>query len=465
VQVTRDGGATWKNVTPAGLAECLINAIEVSPFDKATAYIATTRYKFNDHAPGLYKTTDYGATWTKIDSGIPGNAFTRVVREDNVRRDLLYAGTELGVFISWDGGKAWSPFQLNLPITPITDLRVHQGNLIAATSGRSFWVLDDLSLIRQYKKDTPAFSLYQPANAYLANGGSELNGSEEEFTGAHRFRGVNPANGIVLYYHLPELKKTDDITLEITDAEGKTVRSFTSKKSDFKRWDGGPSAEPTLSKGKGLNRFVWNMRHATIPGVPGVYIEASYDGHKAIPGKYRFALKMGDQTLTTEAEILANPLYPGTPAAYKEYHAVMSNMERDVTAMHKAVNSLNEKQVQIEALIATLPADDKFAGVKRDAEALVKKLKAWDDDMVQRRAKAYDDVENYVNKFTANYLFLINQTESDIPRVNQSSLDMLEKMNAEWTALKARSDELATKDIPALNKKLWDLGLGAIWKD
>lgn len=464
VQLTRDGGATWKNVTPPGLAECLINAIEVSPFDKATAYIATTRYKFNDHAPGLYKTTDYGATWTKIDSGIPGNAFTRVVREDNVRRDLLFAGTELGVFVSWDGGKAWSPFQLNLPVTPITDLRVHQGNLIAATSGRSFWVLDDLSLIRQYKKDTPAFSIYQPASAFLANGGSELNDSDEEFTGANRFRGVNPANGIVLYYHLPELQKTDDVTLDITDAEGKLVRSFSSKKADFKKWDGGPSAEPALPKAKGLNRFVWNMRHATIPGVPGVYIEASYDGHKAIPGKYRLALKMGGEVLTTDAEILANPLYPGNAAAYKEYHAVMSNMEREVAAMHKAVNSLNEKQTQLEALITTLPADDKFSGVKRDAEALVKKLKAWDDEMVQRRAKAYDDVENYANKFSANYLFLINQTESDIPRVNQSSLDLLEKLGADWKALKVRSDELITKEIPALNRKLWDLGFGAIWK-
>ena len=130
----------------------MINAIEVSPHDKATAYIATTRYKFNDHAPGLYKTTDYGNTWTKINNGLPANAFTRVVREDDVRRDLLFAGTELGLFISWNGGKDWSPFQLNLPITPITDLRVHKGNLIAATSGRAFWILDDLSVIRQYKR-------------------------------------------------------------------------------------------------------------------------------------------------------------------------------------------------------------------------------------------------------------------------------------------------------------------------
>jgi photosystem II stability/assembly factor-like uncharacterized protein len=117
--VTRDGGANWKNVTPRGLAECLINAIEVSPHDNATAYIATTRYKFNDHTPGLYKTTDYGNTWTKISNALPANAFTRVVREDDVRRDLLFAGTELGLFLSWNGGKDWSPFQLNLPATPI----------------------------------------------------------------------------------------------------------------------------------------------------------------------------------------------------------------------------------------------------------------------------------------------------------------------------------------------------------
>ncbi|MSO49874.1 MAG: glycosyl hydrolase [Acidobacteria bacterium] len=465
VQLTRDGGATWKNVTPPGLAECLINAIEVSPFDKATAYIATTRYKFNDHAPGLYKTTDYGATWTKIDNGIPGNAFTRVVREDDVRRDLLYAGTEIGAFVSWNGGKDWSAFQLNLPVAPITDLRVHKGNLIAATSGRSFWVLDDLSLIRQFKKDTPAFSIFQPGPAILANGGSELNGSDEEFTGANKFRGVNPANGIVLYYTLPELPKTDDITLEIVDADGKAVRTFSSKKADFKKWDGGPDADPALPKGKGLNRFVWDMRYPIIPGVPGVYIEASYDGHKAIPGKYRVTLKMGAQTATTEAEILANPLYSTTASGYRDYHAIMSRMESDVTAMHKAVNSLYEKQKQLEAIHAALPAGDKFAAVKRDADALLKKMKEWDDAMVQRKAKAYDDVENFVNMFTANYLFLVNQTESDVPRVNQSSLDMLEKMNAEWTALRRRSEDILGTDLPSLNKTLWDLGYGAIWKN
>src|SRR6201988_2596657 len=219
VYLTRDGGANWKNVTPQGLAECLINAIEVSPHDKATAYIATTRYKFNDHAPGLYKTTDYGTTWIKIDNGIPANAFTRVVREDDGRRGLLFWGTELGVFISWDGGSNWSPFQLNLPLTPITDLRVHKGNLIAATSGRSFWILDDLHVLRQHKKDTPAFSIYRPADAIAVKGSSELDGTSEEFTGANTFRGVNPATGVVFHYRLPELKKDEHITMEIKDGE------------------------------------------------------------------------------------------------------------------------------------------------------------------------------------------------------------------------------------------------------
>jgi photosystem II stability/assembly factor-like uncharacterized protein len=465
VQLTRDGGATWKNVTPNGLEECLINAIDISPHDKGTAYIATTRYKFNDHRPGLYKTTDYGANWTKIDNGIPANAFTRVVREDDVRKDLLFAGTELGVFISWDGGRNWSPFQLNLPITPITDLRVHRGNLIASTSGRSFWILDDLSVLRQYKKELPAFSIYQPSGAYLANGGSELNGSDPGFDGTSRFNGVNPANGVVLYYNLPELKKDENITLEIRDAEGNLVRTIASQPDrTYRRWDGGPPPEPTLPKAKGLNRFVWDMRYHNMPGISGAYIEASYRGHKAIPGKYSVTLNYGSQKVTTEAEILANPLYPTTAAQYKEYHQTMSAMEAELTSMHKLVNNLYDTQKRLEILLAALPDDAKFGAIKKDGAELVKKMKAWDEDMAQRRSKAYDDVENFPNKFTADYMFMINQTESDIPRINQPNLDLMKEMSAKWVTLKARAMEIMEKDVPAMNKRLWDAGKGAIWE-
>ena len=413
---------------------------------------------------GLFKTTDYGNTWTRISDGLPANAFTRVVREDDVRRDLLFAGTELGVFISWNGGRNWSPFQLNLPITPITDLRVHKGNLIAATSGRSYWILDDLSVLRQYKKDGPSFAIYKPEGAYLVNGGSDLDRTDDEFTGAGTFRGVNPATGVVLYYQLPELKKDDEISLEIKDAAGTVVRNFSSKADEkFVRYDSGPRPDPVLSKNKGLNRFVWDLRYQTMVGVPGVRIEGGFAAHKAPPGTYSVTLKMGGQTAATEAEILANPLYPTNAQTYAEYHQTMLGMETELTAMHRMINSLYEKQKQLESLLNSLPAGEKYGAIKKDGDALLKKMKAWDEDMVQRKSKAYDDVENFPNKFTANYLFLINQTESDIPRVNQPSIDRLKELNAQWATLKARGAELLNQDIPSFNKRLWDAGIGALW--
>lgn len=465
VHLTRDGGASWKNVTPPRLAECLVNAIEISPFDAGTAYIATTRYKFDDHAPGLYKTTDYGSSWTRIDRGIPPGAFTRVVREDEVRKDLLYAGTERGLYLSWNGGRDWQPFQLNLPQTPITDLRVHQGNLIAATSGRSFWILDDLSLVRQYREERPDFTLYQAGNAVLVNSASQLDHPEPGFTGADTFQGVNPASGIVLYYQLPELGKSDELTLEVADADGKLLRTFSSKALDGARqWDGGPAPEPSLPKEKGLNRFVWDLRHPTLPGVPDVYFEASWTGHRAPPGRYTFTLKQGERTFTTAAEILPNPRYATDASTYQAHHALMAGMEATLRLMLERVNALHDKQRQLVALLKELPAEARLAAVREQGEALQKKLAAWDEDMVQRRTRAYDDVENFPNKFTAHYFFLVNHAESDLPQVNASTLERRTELDAQWAALKARSDELLDKDIPAFNAQLWEAGIGAIWE-
>jgi hypothetical protein len=202
-----------------------------------------------------------------------------------------------------------------------------------------------------------------------------------------------------------------------------------------------------------------------MTGVPGVRIEGGFAAHKAPPGRYSVFLKSGGQTVNTEAEILANPLYPTDASTYTQYHQTMLAMETELTAMHRMVNSLYEKQKQLESLLGSTLAGEKYAAIKKDGEALLKKMKAWDEDMVQRKSKAYDDVENFPNKFTANYLFMINQTESDIPRVNQPSLDRMKELNAQWTSLKARGNELLNQDIPAFNKRLWDAGLGAIWKD
>jgi photosystem II stability/assembly factor-like uncharacterized protein len=464
VHLTRDGGANWQNVTPIGLQECLINAIEVSPHDPATAYIATTRYKFNDHTPGLYKTNDYGKTWTKINNGIANNAFTRVVREDDKRKDLLYAGTELGMFLSWNGGKEWLPFQLNLPITPITDLKVHQGDLVAATSGRSFWVLDDLSLVREYKSEAAGLVLFQPEPTVLVNGSSELDRTSADFNGSNFYRGVNPATGVVLYYLLPELKPSETIGLEIRDAQGNLVRAFSSlPDSTSISYDGAPPTDPTLSNSKGLNRFVWNLRYPTMTGVPNVYMESSFRAHKASPGKYTATLKAGNQVSTIDFEIRANPLYPTDTKTYEEYHAVMKSMEGELNKMHQIVNLLYVKKDQLDQLLATLPKEEKYSTLKKEGQELALRMKQWDDEMVQRKSKAYDDVENFPNKFTANYLFMINHAESDIPKITKPTLDRLKELNLVWASLEARAQQLLDKDIPAFNKQLWDVGVGGVW--
>ncbi len=464
VYVTRDGGSSWQNVTPSGLAECLINAIEVSPHNPSTAYIATTRYKFNDHRPGLYKTTDYGKTWTSINNGLPANAFTRVVREDDKRKDLLFAGTELGLFLSWNGGKDWTSFQLNLPITPITDLKIHQDDLIAATSGRSFWILDDLPLVRQYNTEQSDFMIYQPKPSMLVTGYSELDKPGNEVEGTNLFRGVNPASGAVIYYHLPELNNSEIVTLEIKDAEGALVRAYSSATdTTFVQNDGGPNPEPVLSAAKGLNRFVWNLRYSTMKGVPNVYVEGSFNGHKVSPGKYSITLKANVKTVSSEVEILPNPLYQIDSKTYDEYHALMTAMEREMNTMTSVVIEMHRKMEQLTQLINELPDETRYAAIKKDGKILAGRMKSWDEDMVQRKTKAYDDVENFPNKFCANYMFMINQAESDIPKVTKPILERQKELNTQWSILQAKAREILDKDIVSFNKQLWDVGIGAVW--
>lgn len=463
VQLTRDNGKTWTNVTPKGLTECLVNAIDVSPHDKATAYIATTRYKFNDHTPAIYKTTDYGKTWTNISKGIPVGSFTRVVREDTKRKGLLFAGTEQGVYISWNGGTSWQPFQLNLPVTPITDLMIKNNDLIVATSGRSYWILDDLALIRQYKEGNENFTLYKPADLIYGNWGSQLNGNSADFKGASTFEGVNPASGVVIYYQLPKLSDSTELTMEIKDTAGKVIRKLSSKKDDsFEDYPGGPSADPLIPKKKGLNRFVWNTKFPTMVGVPSAYIEGNFSGHKSPPGTYSLTLKYDDKEAKTDFNILPNPLYGTTDATYKEHSDFMLNMEVTLSDMHSKINTILKMREQLEKVLKDMGDTPKYTSLKKEGSTLVEKMKAWDEDMVQRRSKVYDDVENFPNKFTANYMFLINEADSDIPRVNQSVRDRLAELNKEWDTLNTRAKAIIETDVPAYTTKLWNAGIGAV---
>jgi len=463
LQLTKNGGKTWELVTPKNLPETLINSIEVSPHDKATAYIATTRYKFNDYTPAIYKTTNYGKSWVNISSGIPSGAFTRVVREDTQQKNLLFAGTELGMYISWNGGKVWKSFQLNLPITPITDLKISHNDLTIATMGRSFWVLDDLGLLRQFEGNKTTFKLLTPEDAIIGNWRSQLNYSSENFSGTDDSEGVNPANGVVFYYYLPRKSKNKELTLEIKDKDRNIVRTIRSKSNlNYQRYPGGPSPEPTLSNNIGLNRFVWDMRHQSLPGIPTAYIEGSYRGHKAMPNLYSALLKQEDKISEVSFSILPNPLYNISKDEYLETHKFKIITEANLTDMHNRVNKLKKTQRQLIKIIKELPEEQKYIGLKSKGEAIIQQLKSWDEDMVQRKSKAYDDVENFPNKFTAEYIFLMNQNDSSIPKLNSASKNRLEELNKEWIDLKNRSEELIKKVIPAYNKLLWNNEIGAL---
>lgn len=355
VQLTKDGGETWENVTPKGLEECLVNAIDVSPHDPATAYIATTRYKFNDHRPLLMKTTDYGQSWTNITGNIPDGAYTRVVREDNERQGMLFAGTETGLYLSMNGGESWERFNLNLPATPILDLQIAHGDLIVATSGRAIWILDDLELLRQYSSSEVLPKLYQPADVLLDHGGSELNSNGMAADATHPLRGVNPATGLVIYYALPEGGDSLQLEMRIISEEGELVRRLVSQENpDHQLYAGGPPAEPILPKATGLNRFVWDLRHPMMEGIPTAYIEGSYRGHKASPGKYRLELEVGDKVRSTSFQILHNPLYERSDESYESYHQVMLSAERELNGMHRLVNTNWKLKKKLEEVIPKL---------------------------------------------------------------------------------------------------------------
>ncbi len=465
VHLTKDGGANWTNITPKGLPETLINAIEVSPSDPATAYIATTRYKFNDYTPAIYKTTDYGKSWTNISSGIPYGAFTRVVREDTEDKNLLYAGTEKGIYLSRDGGKNWESFQLNLPVTPITDLKIAHGDLVVATSGRSFWILDDLNFVREMQKTTTTLKLHSPEETILGNWSSPLSRSSSEFDGTDPFEGVNPANGVVLYYHLPEnYEESDKLSLEIRDESGNLIRTFSSvKDSTFLSYPGGPPAEPTLDSKPGINRFVWDMRHPTMPGVPIAYIESSYRGHQVIPGTYALKLTDGTQNSESSVRIKPIPLYEITQADYLEYDAFMKARETELTQMHEMVNTLMKYQTQLKSVLNQTKGNEDFAAFNERGGKLLEEMKAWDEKMIQRKSTAYDDVENFPNKFTANYLFMINQTESSIPKVNQGSKERFAELWEEWKVLEKEGNTLLETAIPEFNKLATEKGIGVLF--
>ncbi len=463
VYLTIDAGKSWSNVTPSGLKECLVNAIELSPHDPGTAYIATTRYKFNDLTPSIYKTSNYGRNWTKITNGIPEGSVTRVVREDPVRKNLLFAGTETGMFISYDGGGKWQSVNLNLPVVPITDIIIKHDDIIAATQGRSFWIFDDLELLRQYGRTEAAVKLYTPAPAIRGAGGGPLDSNNDKFKGLSEFTGVNPAGGIVFYYELPESADSMHIKLSIIASDGTKVRQYSSEKDpDRVSYQGAPGADPLLSNKPGLNRMVWNLRHENLQDAHHAYLEGSYRGPRAVPGIYDVFLTIEGQEFKTKCTILPHPNIDASPEDYERQYQFMRELAQAVNEIHDSVNELQKIKTRIGHINKRLESAEEHKTLLSSGKDLIEKIDEWDGLLIQRKSEVYDDVINFTNGLTADHLFLKGQADSNRPFITQAMRDRMMELNQKWAPLQSIYNNLMNNEIKTYQENLSEAGVGLL---
>jgi len=456
VHITKDGGATWTNITPDGVKGTLVNAIEVSPFDKATAYIAVNKYKFNDFTPLIYKTTDYGKTWIKITEGIPYGAYARVVREDNEVKDLLYAGTETGFYISYNGGKAWKQLQLNLPVTPITDLKLHQNHLLASTQGRAFWVLDDLTALRKNAASIKTETALLPVNNVVRVAGSsplDRQFEEDEDPIEINTTAVNPATGAVIYYHIQNKDSVKSATIEILNANQKLVRTYYMEKPKGNTSNNQLEADPKIEIRSGLNRFVWDLREVNLPSIENVIIEGSMGGRTVIPGKYEVRLTINGKAETTSFEVLADPRLTASENEYKAQDNLSKLTSDDIEAIHVSVVQMRKIQDQLNQFVNRAEGIAALDSLAAKAKAIVKNIKTWEEQLIQAKSQSNDDVINFVNKLSANIVFVKGEIESaNTPYVTKGQQKRYEELHAEWKKYEAQKQALLAGEIAAFNE-------------
>jgi photosystem II stability/assembly factor-like uncharacterized protein len=457
VHLTRDGGKSWRDVTPKGLPEWIqINALEVSPHDPASAYLAATLYKLEDRRPYLFKTNDYGKSWKKIDGGIPAGAFTRVVREDPMRRGLLYAGTEMGLYVSLDDGASWQPFQLNLPAVPITDLAVEGKDLVVATQGRAFWILDDLTPLRRWE---PAMAghdviLFPPLPASRSDA-SALE-AEEAVRAA---LGQNPPPGLVIYFWLKdEPAKNDVVSLEIV-AAAKTVRSFSNQKVEAPpTTPAGEGEEPTAAAAfapkAGLNRFTWDLRMEEPKLIVPKYIFDDYPpaGVRVAPGSYTVHLRVGKQTFEQEARVLPNPLAPAAAADLERQARLLATIHLRLAETHELARRIRDVKTQIHDLTARAALLGKAGALEQGARQLTAQLDAVAAELWNPELQADEDSLVYTPKLDFQFAALAGILESADARPTPAEERRFADLDAQLAALRTKLRALFERDLAAFNR-------------
>ncbi|NNF36247.1 MAG: glycosyl hydrolase [Saprospiraceae bacterium] len=447
VHVTSDDGVTWTDITPEGLEESLINSIEVSPHDASTIYLSVTRYKWNDLSPMIFKSTDMGESWTKMNEGIHPLAYVRAVREDKKVKGLLYAGTERGLYVRFPLQSEWMPMQLNLPVSPINDLTIRDNDLVVATSGRAFWILDDLSAIQGKAKmgEKMAIVIFAPKPSYRYG----YNSPSRAFSGV----GQNPLPGVILDYVLTEDMDSSIVSIDIMDNSGEIIRSYSSKK------DMDDPQAPLLSTKKGVNRMSWNMRKKNLPKVKGLRLLQNLGGHAVCPGNYSARLAVDGDTSFVDITIKAYPGIEASQDEYEEQYEFLNSIEDVFTDVHLSVEKMYKIKGQLKNQKELLKDHKDLVAL---GDSTVKEIDGWIENLVQPKQKTFQDIINFTNQLNAELIDLKSRTDGMYPQVTAGSKQRFQDLMGEWTTHRQAMNAIIEGPLQSYNNMYVEKGIPAI---
>lgn len=453
LHITKNGGTTWDNITPRQIKDGIINSIDISPHNPATAYLVIMRYKSMDLNSYVFKTNDYGQTWTKIVNGLEDpNGFARVVRADKKQEGLLYAGTETGLCVSNDDGAHWQRLKLNLPTVAINDLTIQDNDLVAATSGRGFWILDDLGVFQNMNSNDKPVQLFKPKNTYRIFGGvSKALG-----------QGENPKSGVTFDYYLDNAADTLDLKLEVLQ-NSKVIRSYTNKKpKDFKSWPGGPSKPQILPSKQGYNRFTWDFKRAALPTINKVFIFGGLSGSSVAPGNYTLRLTLDKDTVETIITILPNPAMNLNLQDFVPQQKMLVTIENTIRAMHEAVNQMRSTKTQLNVYAELLKDHENATPLLEKGEVLSKRINSWEENLIQADQKTFQDVINFNNKLNAQLIQLKSYIDQADPKITTGAKERFTDLMKDWDVYKNERDAIIKTEMTAYNALYKSLKIPAL---
>ncbi|MGB4847620.1 MAG: glycosyl hydrolase [Saprospiraceae bacterium] len=444
IHVTKDGGKSWQDVTPDFLPKwIMINSIEPDPHLDGGCYVAATMYKSGDYKPYLLRTRDYGQTWQLITTGIDSNHFTRVIRSDPNSKGILYAGTESGIYMSFDDGDHWQSLQLNLPIVPVTDLTIKNNNLIAATQGRSFWILDDLNQLRQLKPTAPKeLTVYQPEDFYRMTG----------YSGKSTTEGTNYAGGLNTYYFLPDsLKKGDTIAITVFSSTGDTIVSYSNVPKE---------KNEKLTPKKGMNKFNWNLQYKPAVGFDGMILwGGGLSGPRAVPGSYAVELNYNDKITRKSFVILQDPRSKATPQDYTLYHEFVMQVSKKMTEANKAIISIRDIRQQLKNYKERIPKEDELKKEIGKIDSVMTKI---EETLYQTKNKSGQDPLNYPVRLTDKLAYLKSiMGGGEFPPTEQA-FAVRKELEVEIDDQLALFEKVKKEMIPVFNQMIRDKNIDAI---